>query len=129
MRWRPFELAALVIGFAMWWPLGLAVIALKIAQRRGYAVEGLYARAQDAFSRARPFAQGPRQWQPFAAGTGNSAFDDWRNAELAKLEEERRKLDAAHKAFADHLDNLRRARDREEFESFMAARRDAQPGA
>ena len=129
MRWRPFEIAALVIGFAAWWPLGFVVLALKMAQRRGYPVENLYSRARDAFSRG-PFTASSRPWQPFAAGaSGNVAFDEWRKAELAKLEDERRKLDAAHKAFSDHLDNLRRARDREEFDSFMAARRDAQPPA
>lgn len=54
--------------------------------------------------------------------TGNVAFDEWRAAELARLEEERRKLADAEREFADHMENLRRARDREEFDRFMSAR-------
>ena len=34
-RWKPVEIAALVLGFALWWPLGVAVLGLKFAQRRG----------------------------------------------------------------------------------------------
>ncbi|MCC2109842.1 MAG: DUF2852 domain-containing protein, partial [Hyphomicrobiales bacterium] len=58
-----------------------------------------------------------------ARPTGNSAFDDWRSAELARLDEELQKLVQAERDFAEHLDKLRRARDREEFERFMNERR------
>ena len=39
------------------------------------------------------------------------------------LEAERRRLEDAHKEFAEWLDTVRKAKDREEFERFMAARR------
>jgi hypothetical protein len=55
--------------------------------------------------------------------TGNRAFDEWKTAELARLEEERRKLDDAHREFAEFVENVRRAKDREEFERFMNERR------
>jgi len=48
--------------------------------------------------------------------TGNRAFDEWRAFELARLEEERQKLVAAEHEFAEFMENLRHARDREEFE-------------
>jgi len=59
----------------------------------------------------------------YAASTGNSAFDDWKAGEIARLEEERRKLQDAHREFSDFLNNVRRAKDREEFERFMNERR------
>ena len=59
----------------------------------------------------------------YAAPTGNAAFDEWRTAELARLDEERRKLDDAQREFAEYVDAIRRAKDREEFERFMAERR------
>jgi hypothetical protein len=126
-RWHAFEIAALVISFAFWWPLGLAVLALKLAQRAGYRTNHIFEWGQRAFSDFTARRQPSSGWQPFA--TGNSAFDDWKAAEMTRLDEERRKLDAAAKEFAEHLDNLRRARDREEFESFMAARRNRSPEA
>jgi hypothetical protein len=123
--WRPIELVALVVGFAIYWPLGLAVLAWKVAQKKGYPVPDIFAAAGERVSAfARGFGTADRRpWRPFAEPTsGNAAFDDWRKAELARLEEERRKLEAAEREFAEHMENLRRARDREEFDRFMAGR-------
>ena len=57
--------------------------------------------------------------------TGNAAFDEWRTAQelFVRLDEERRKLDDAQREFAEYVDAIRRAKDREEFERFMAERR------
>ncbi len=54
--------------------------------------------------------------------TGNIAFDDWREKELERLAEERRKLDEMLKEFDDYARELRRAKDQEEFDRFMANR-------
>jgi hypothetical protein len=126
MRWKPLEIVAIVLGFMFYWPIGVALIGLKIAQRRGYSFDDAVTAFKDkvgGFS-----AQNARsaQWRPFAS-SGNSAFDEWRKSELERLEEERRKLDAAQREFADHLNNLRRAKDREEFERFMNARNSQGP--
>lgn len=56
------------------------------------------------------------------ARTGNVAFDDYREAELKRLEEERAKLDEMRAEFDNFLRELRRARDQEEFDRFMANR-------
>jgi hypothetical protein len=53
-----------------------------------------------------------------SATSGNEAFDEWRSAELERLEEERRKLDDARREFEEYVRELRRARDREEFDQF-----------
>lgn len=58
--------------------------------------------------------------------TGNHAFDEYREETLKRLEEEAG-------AFQSFLDRLRMAKDRTEFEQFMAERRNrpdgGQPGA
>jgi hypothetical protein len=59
---------------------------------------------------------------PFSR-TGNSAFDEYRRSELKRLEEERRRLDEEARAFGDFVEELKRAKDREEFDAFMARRR------
>ena len=51
------------------------------------------------------------------------AFDDWRAKELERIEEERRKLDEMREQFDDYLRELRRAKDQEEFDRFMAERK------
>lgn len=123
--WKPFEIAAVVFGFALYWPLGVAVIAFKFWQKRsGYAGD-LFSFAREKWESAVNF-----RWSSLGAGgfgamssSGNRAFDDWRDGELARLEEERRKLVAAEREFTDFMENLRHARDREEFDRFMQERR------
>ena len=57
-----------------------------------------------------------------ATRTGNVAFDDWREKELERLVEERRKLDEMLEEFDDYARELRRAKDQEEFDRFMSDR-------
>ena len=127
--WRPLELGAMIAGFAIYWPVGLAVLFAKLWQKREGHSGDLF-----GFARAKVMAgmpsgvRGAREqsarWSSGFGfrGTGNSAFDEWRSAELDRLEAERRKLADAEREFAEHLDNLRKARDREEFDRFMAER-------
>ncbi len=73
-------------------------------------------------SSPRPWSSAP--WgRGYSSPSGNRAFDEWREAELARLEEERRKLEDAHREFAEFVENIRKAKDREEFERFMNERR------
>ncbi len=51
-----------------------------------------------------------------SASSGNRAFDDYRAETLKRLEDEQRE-------FKDFLEQLRFAKDRAEFDQFMAARR------
>jgi hypothetical protein len=134
--WKPFELFAMIIGFMIFWPIGLAIVLFKVWQR-AFGYEGdVFAfaqeRAADLQARWREGGAPGRSgggWRGpgFMRSSGNVAFDDWRESELARLEEERRKLAEAEREFAEHIDELRRARDRAEFESFMRARRDREP--
>lgn len=135
--WKPVELLAMILGFIVFWPIGLAIVLFKIWQRK-FGYEGdVFAfaqeRAADLQARWRETTGGESRgaggWRGpgFMRSSGNVAFDDWRESELARLEEERRKLAEAEREFSEHIDELRRARDREEFESFMRARKREQP--
>ncbi|HUI21884.1 MAG TPA: DUF2852 domain-containing protein [Methylocella sp.] len=126
--WKPIEILAMVLGFIVFWPIGLAVIGWKFWQRKtGYPGDIV------SFSREKWNANwGACRWGSVASQwrspgtTGNRAFDEWRSAELARLEEERQRLVAAEQEFAEYMENLRHARDREEFERFMNERRNRQ---
>jgi hypothetical protein len=132
-RWTPLEVIATVLGFMVFWPIGLAILGFKYWQRRTGGPD-LQTVATGAFRNARSAMSGfqsaaPRNWgsqnwaRGFTASTGNAAFDEWKSKELSRLEEERRRLEDAHREFADWLDNIRKAKDREEFERFMNERR------
>ncbi|MGD0722458.1 MAG: DUF2852 domain-containing protein [Roseiarcus sp.] len=125
-RWSPFEIVAMVLGFIVFWPIGLAILFFKLWQRRSGYPGDLQTAAQEKWREARGMMSGA-PWQGrrgfYGPSTGNSAFDDWKAAEIARLEEERRKLQEAHREFSEFVDNIRRAKDREEFERFMNERR------
>lgn len=118
-RWwmlGPFGMAAMIIGFIVWWPLGLGLLFLNIYKRKGGDMP-----LTDVFDRMRaPFAGSP-------SATGNEAFNDWRRAEIERIEREREKLAEAEREFAMFVAELRRAKDREEFDRFMQARRAGSP--
>ncbi|WP_148213148.1 DUF2852 domain-containing protein [Methylocella silvestris] len=128
--WKPLEIAAMVFGFALYWPLGVAVIGFKFWQKRSGYQGDLFSFGREKWESAsnwrfsgsaRGFAE--RGWRSAGFGSsGNRAFDEWRDGELARLEEERRKLVAAEREFTEFMETLRRARDREEFDRFMQER-------
>ena len=101
-RWTPIGIAATVLGFAVWWPIGLAVIGYILW---GGSVDDLI---YDGFNKAKSAARPQRT-------SGNAAFDEYRRETLRRLEEEQAEFDA-------YVEKLRQARDREEFERFMADR-------
>lgn len=129
-QWRPFEIGLIVFSFLIFWPIGLALLMWKLWSRsQGYEGD-VFAFAQEQSARVKEVFGGAAQdatrgWggPAFMRTTGNVAFDEWREGELARLEEERRKLAEAERDFAEHIDQLRRARDREEFDSFMRNRK------
>jgi hypothetical protein len=119
------ELAAMILGFVLFWPIGLAILGWKIYQAKTrYAGDfGQFAQEKwGGFERRSGLGDMARNFGGGLGSSGNSAFDDWRKAELERLEEERRKIHEAEKAFYDYLEGLRQAKDREEFERFMASR-------
>jgi len=121
-RWTLFELATMVLGFMVFWPIGLAVFAYKMWQRKSGA-DDLQTVVTAKWNEARASWTRSSGWSWSPTGTGNAAFDQWKAAELARLEAERRKLEDAAREFAEFLDNIRHAKDREEFDRFMAERR------
>jgi hypothetical protein len=61
--------------------------------------------------------------RPGHTSTGNFAFDEHRRSKLERLEEERRRLDEETRVFGEFVEELKRAKDREAFDAFMAKRR------
>ena len=93
-------IAAMVLGFVLVWPVGLALLAYMLWSRR----LGGSCRGHD-----RPARAGA------TGSTGNSAFDAYKAETLRRLEEEQ-------DAFDSFLERLRAARDKAEFDQFMEER-------
>jgi biopolymer transport protein ExbB/TolQ len=124
-EWTPATIALMVLGFVVFWPLGLAMLAFILFG------EKLRAFKRDANSRADGMFAGLRRTKARYEthfSTGNVAFDDWRKAELDRLDEERRRLDEMREKFDSYVRELRRAKDQEEFDRFMRERNNRAPG-
>jgi hypothetical protein len=117
---RPAWIAVMVLGFILFWPLGLAILAYMIwSGRMGCGRHGEMSRWQ------RRMAEGwDRNKERWGRGgfhsSGNRAFDEYREETLSRLEEESRE-------FRAFLDRLRKAKDKQEFDQFMADRRTRPP--
>ena len=117
-RWTALNIVLMIIGFALFWPLGLAMLAWIIWG------DEIGAKAEDVKAHFRSFSERAPRFRSadsfgFQGRTGNAAFDDYRAQELKRLEEERRKLEAMRADFEKFLGELRRVKDQEEFEGFM----------
>ncbi|ADZ68466.1 DUF2852 domain-containing protein [Polymorphum gilvum] len=116
--WTPVTIGLMVLGFVVFWPLGLAMLAYILWGDRFHAM------ARDARGQwdARPFRNAMHSMGGGYGHTGNVAFDEYRERELKRLEEERARLEAMRAEFDDFLRELRRAKDQDEFDRFMANR-------
>ena len=120
--WTPATIALMVVGFMVFWPLGLAMLAYILWGDRLEDFKGDWGKTRESL-----FGSCRKRNHHGFGRTGNVAFDDWRTRELERLAEERRKLDETLAEFDDYARELRRAKDQEEFDRFMSQRSKSTP--
>jgi hypothetical protein len=127
---RPAWIALMVVSFILFWPAGLVVLGFLIGSGRmgcwtAYRGERWQARMERMQQRMQARAAewcGPRPGNPSGGpSSGNWAFDEYRAETLRRLEEEQR-------GFKEFLDRLRHAKDKAEFDQFMADMRRGSEG-
>ncbi|MEO1569077.1 MAG: DUF2852 domain-containing protein [Pseudomonadota bacterium] len=96
-------IAAMVLGFIFFWPLGLGLLAYMIWRNKF------------SMTRCRKSYRATH-----SAPTGNAAFDAYREETLKRLQDEQT-------AFVEFLERLRKAKDQSEFDRFMDERGKAPP--
>jgi Protein of unknown function (DUF2852) len=103
-------IATMVLGFIIFWPVGLALLA--------YMIWGKQMFSRSCGHRHRHHDHG-QSWGRHAsrAGqvTGNAAFDSYKAEALRRLEDEQ-------EAFEAFLQRLRNSKDKSEFDAFMDER-------
>ena len=102
-------IAAMVVSFVFFWPLGLAILAYMI-----------WSKKMDCSSKRSTYANatGRMSRQAFNKSSGNAAFDAYKADTLRRLEQEQDNFEA-------FLQRLRDARDKAEFDQFMDERASA----
>jgi len=130
---KPAWIALMILGFIVWWPLGLVTLAFILGSGR-MGCGSHYGRWQSKMDRMqekmdrfrgrmdRARGSGGGFWGGGPPSSGNRAFDEYRADTLHRLEEEQRE-------FKEFLERLRFAKDRAEFDQFMAERRNGSPDA
>lgn len=115
---KPAWIVVTVLGFIVFWPLGLAILAYLIwSGRMGCWTHCGPGRWHNEGTESR--RRGAGGWfggERRSASSGNSAFDEYRAETLRRLEDEQAE-------FMDFLERLRHAKDKAEFDMFMAERR------
>jgi hypothetical protein len=102
-RGRGAWIAAMVLGFVFFWPLGLALLAYMIWSDRMFTRTGTSMTCN---------ARRARRGMTAMRSSGNAAFDAYKADTLRRLEEEQ-------EAFEAYLQRLREAKDKAEFDQFM----------
>ena len=113
----PAWIGVMVLGFIVFWPIGLAILAYLIWSGRmgcwrGYG-PGRWYRGNGKRSKGERWH---RAAQRMESSSGNSAFDEYREETLRRLEDEQNE-------FEEFLERLRHAKDKAEFDQFMEQRR------
>lgn len=122
-QWSFVSITMMVLGFVLFWPLGLAMLAYIIwGERFGGSKEKAEAWMHKQRSQWKSSRRDGTSRRGRGFASGNAAFDDYRSEQLKRLDEERKRLDDEVSAFHEHMDNLAKARDREEFDRFMRDR-------
>jgi hypothetical protein len=119
---KPAWIGLMIVSFVLFWPLGLVVLGFMIGSgRMGCSHSRHGGQWRSGIERMQQRAAqwcGPRGWGQSSAprSSGNRAFDEYREETLRRLEEEERQ-------FKEFLDLLRQAKDKAEFDQFMAEMR------
>lgn len=128
---KPAWIGLTIVSFILFWPAGLVVLGYLVGSGRmmGCWTHGRHERwqrrMQEGMERMQQATSGWGQWgsgrgagwcgPSRQASSGNHAFDEYRTETLRRLEEEQRE-------FFDFLNRLRQAKDKAEFDQFMAER-------
>lgn len=118
---KPAWIGLMVLSFILFWPMGLALLAFLIwsgrmgRRNRFGAGRWHFEAGHNGQGGARHACRRGRE------SSGNSAFDEYRAETLKRLEQEQQE-------FLSFLERLRFAKDKSEFDAFLADRR-AQPQA
>lgn len=106
---KPAWIAAMVLGFVCFWPIGLAILGYLIwSGRMGCS------NTRTNWCGFKSDRSGHKH-RSNRESSGNAAFDEYRSDTLKRLEDE-------FDEFQSFLEQLRLAKDKEEFDRFMASR-------
>ena len=114
-NWSGLNIAAMVVGFVLFWPVGLFllfwIITGRDVQHLPDAARGLWSRVDNAWRGNGSDFRGP---------TENVVFNEFQQAQYERIREIKDEIKERTRRFRDFRARARRRADEEEFNQFMS---------
>lgn len=114
-NWSCPNIAAMVVGFMLFWPIGLFMLVWILL---GRDVRSLPATVREQWSKASEFWEGAG-CQRTHDSTENVVFNEFQQTQYERIREIKEELRERARRFRDFRANSRRQADEEEFNRFM----------
>jgi len=107
-NWSGFNIAAMVVSFVFFWPIGLLVLFWILSGREARELPAAIA----------------DKWRGFRAGSGegssNVVFNDFQQTQYDRINEIKHEIKQRAERFNAFREDVKRRADQEEFNRFMA---------
>ena len=118
-NWSAINIAAMVIGFVLFWPLGLLILYWNI---KGRNVKDLPRAVQQKWT-----AMVNGSWSPSKSDGStngeNTVFDEFQQTQYDRIVEIKEEIKNRARSFRDFSSDSKRREDEAEFQEFMSADR------
>jgi hypothetical protein len=115
-HWSGANIAAMVLGFIIFPPLGLAVLAWTIL---GHPIQELPGWVRNKWNQVfRSHSAGSQK------GSDNSVFNDFQQTQYDRIQEIKEEIRRRAEAFRHYRDDKKRRQDQQEFDDFMSSKPD-----
>lgn len=114
-KWSGINIAVMVLGFVMFWPVGLAILGWIMSGRDVRDLPGAIKSVWDHFFGAHPLET------RFSSSSDNIVFDEYQQTQYDRIAEIKNEIRERARRFRDFSLNARRRADQEEFDNFMAS--------
>ena len=108
-KWTPLHIVSIIVGFIIFWPLGLFLL---IWVGMGREVGELAGMIQSGF-------QNLANWTRQQSHSGNRVFDEFQQTQLDRIDEIREEIKDRRGAFQQFKEDRDRKAEEREFEEFM----------
>lgn len=116
-KWSGMNIAGMVLGFVLFWPIGLIVLGWILS---GRDVRDLFALVKDKVTSVMPFAGGRGGFDlNLNVHSDNVVFDEYQQTQYDRIKEIKDEISERGRRFGDFRAAAKRRADKEEFERFM----------
>jgi len=118
-NWSPLNIGAMVVGFVLFWPIGLLVLYWNISGRDARDLPGAVKQKWSSlFNRT-----GTKQ-EDFSATAHNTVFEEFQQTQYDRIAEIKEEIKERARRFNEFRSDAKRRAEEEEFNKFMASNPD-----